>query len=148
MSIKIVKVGEASFEIGRLSAMQQFHISRRLLPLIGKIAPNLVGAVGKEGKARSNAMLKMIPVVAEALSGISDADAEYVINHCLAVVSIQQGQSWPKLTTPTGVPMFPIDLEAMLTVTAHVIVENLGSFFTTSLPAMFGGLSSPSSSPQ
>lgn len=68
------------------------------------------------------------------LGQLTDADSEFVVQKCLSVVKRQSGESFAKLTTPSGDLMFQdIGMKIMIDLTAAVIVENLGDFFSTAL---------------
>ena len=118
----IVEINGQSYRIGRLDAKKQFHVARRLAPLLA----GLGGALKGEAKG----FAEMVSPIAEALAKMSDEDSDYVIDTCLAVVARQQGSDWAGVMARNGGLMFQdIDLPAMLRLAVAVIQHNLGSFF-------------------
>lgn len=118
----IVEINGQSYRIGRLDAKKQFHVARRLAPLLA----GLGGALKGEAKG----FAEMVAPIAEALAKMSDEDTDYVIDTCLAVVARQQGEGFQSVMVKGGGLIFQdIDLPAMLQITVAVIQQNLGSFF-------------------
>ena len=63
-----VTLNDQQYRIGRLTAMQQFHVTRRIGPLLPKLIPALMG------KDKLLAALAATP--ADAADADADADAE------------------------------------------------------------------------
>lgn len=124
-----IEIGGNTYKIGKLNAIQQFHITRRL-------APSLWALAEASGSAPSNSdpILALKPV-AQAVSQLSDEDSEYVLHTCLGVVMRDQKGQWARVWAKGGGLMFDdIDLQVMMQLTFAVIRENLGNFFSA-LPA-------------
>lgn len=68
-------VGEHQYHAERIPALQQFHIMRRLAPCIGQVVP-VIGAIKGKG---ADAGMEAVKPLADALAGMSDADANYVL---------------------------------------------------------------------
>ncbi|VXB25187.1 putative bacteriophage protein [Burkholderia sp. 8Y] len=118
----IVDINGQSYRIGRLDAKKQFHVARRLAPLLA----GLGGAL--KGKAQGFA--ELVSPIADALAKMSDEDTDYVLDTCLSVVARQQGDGWQNVMVKGGGLVFQdIDLPAMLQLTVAVVQQNLGSFF-------------------
>ena len=116
-----IEVGGKIYQLGRLSAMEQFHVGRKLLPL------HLSG-----------------PDIIAELSKMSTEDAEYVINTCLAVCKRKQGTLWaPVYSRAAGRMMFDDmtgeDLFRIMMETARS--NKVVDFFTS------GGQTSPAAQP-
>lgn len=107
------------YRAGRLDAFKQFHVARRLAPLLGGIA--------KGGQGDFSAFLQPM---AEALAGMPDADCDFILNTCLAVVQRQQGNAWAPIIKGKELMFEDIDMGSMIQITIKVIQENLGSFFS------------------
>ena len=118
-----------TYDAGKIDAMRQFHIVRRLAPVMSKLialAPQMDRL--KEDLPGGETDRLLAPLV-EAVSTMPDADVEYVLNACLDVTQIrQESGGWAKLRA-NGVVMFPIDLATMLGIAAHVLKDNLSGFF-------------------
>lgn len=124
------------YRFGRMDAMKQFHVTRRLAPLVTRMGEvdfaALLPPKPAEGEdvAKPNMLGKLQPI-AEALSLLPDADCEYIINAAMSVVTREQGPTfvavWHK---GVGRPMFDdIDMLLMLNLTARTLMENLSGFF-------------------
>jgi hypothetical protein len=130
--------GGNAYRFGRLTAMQQFHVARRLAPVITRMAEvkfDQLGA-GEEGQRDVSGMLKLMQPLADALGQLSDADSEYVINACMAVVQRKQGEAWAFVWNKgAGRAMFDdIDLPVLLQLTVRVLMENLSGFMPARAP--------------
>lgn len=112
-----------NYKAGKLDAMRQFHVMRRLAPLL----PELAGAGIRPG---GDPMTVLEPL-ARIVSTMTDADVEYVLHSCLAVVDRQQtGGAWAKVQASPGVLQFQdIDMTAMLAIAWQVLQHNMSGFF-------------------
>lgn len=132
-----VKIGAHDYSIGRLNAFQQFHVARRIAPLVTSMLEN-----PEELKRSREAVIALLRKVISNLADLSDENTNYVLTTCLSAVQRKRAQNggWDKLTAPGGALMFPteIDMVTMLELVWHVIVENLASFFDA-LPSTSNG---------
>ncbi len=126
MATEIELNGER-YAVGKLSALQQFHVSRRIAPIIPSLipvlmrfatgydalvpargpadAPEAAGAAdAAEDAGALRDVLRMVDVVtpvlqpfADALAGLRDEDAEYVFGTCLSVVERRQDHGWSRI---------------------------------------------------
>lgn len=139
-------LGGAEYSIGKMSAMKQLHVSRRVAPLIPKLIPIFMRmrdskvSLGEDLGALSD----ILQPLAESLAEMGDADAEYVINACMAVVQRKTQFGWTSAWNEQArSPMFESDmgLDVLLPLTVRCIVANLGPFIQ-------GLLTSPAGSPE
>ncbi|MCA8480239.1 hypothetical protein LGN35_20050 [Burkholderia multivorans] len=150
-----IELNGTRYAIGKLSAMQQFHVSRRIAPIIPPMIPVLlqfyeemdktekVSADEKQGVlALVTSVAPVLQPFADALAGLKDEDAEYVFGTCLSVVERWQGAGWAKVWNFTHkTSMFDdIGIDVMLPLVVRVVVANLGPFIS-------GLLTSQASSP-
>lgn len=143
--MKEIILSSGTYSIGRLPAFDQFHISRRLAPLLGA----LVAVVDQEDvKALKDAndgdimrtlenpdatsLLEKFQPLCDALATMNDEDAEYIINKCLNVTERKNtgGMTGFAPVRKAGAIMFDLPLPDMLAITFHTIMENMGDFFT------------------
>jgi len=116
------EISGQTYRSGKLNARKQFHVARRLAPVLGGLAD--ASAAGAESFS------KFLQPIADAISHMSDADCDYVLDNCLAVVSRQQGTAWAPIMASSKAIMFDdIDVGVMLKIAAKVIQGNLGNFF-------------------
>jgi hypothetical protein len=117
----IVEVGGQKYRIGRIDARKQFHVARRLAPL-------LAGMSGVPDKSAGFAAF--LGPLTDALSGMSDEDVDYVLDICLGVCQRLQPNGHPAPVMVRGGLMFEdIDMGQMIQLAVKVIQENLGGFF-------------------
>lgn len=134
MSMTFERNGK-KYRVGRLPAMKQFHILRRLVGVMG----GLTGLASAQGAGKLDPFAALEPL-AEGLASMPDEDAEYVINGCLAVVELEQSAGgWSKVVQK-GVLMFEdLDMPTMLFLAWKVLQHNLSDFFGD-LPQGLGDL--------
>lgn len=123
-----------TYRTGRLSAMQQFHVARRVAPAL----TGLVSAFSGMGSSKED-FAKALGPLADAVAQMPDADAEYVLGTCLSVVSRQtDSTTWAPVWREGRLAFDDIDLGTMIQLAAKVIQDNLGNIFgalPASLPA-------------
>lgn len=130
------------YSIGRLGAMQQFHVSRRIAPIVPTLIPVFlrVRASGKPLTEDLAGLAIALQPLADGLAALKDEDAEYVIGTCMTTVQRQQATGWARVWSGKE-PMFDdMDLSVTLPLVVQVITENLGPFIN-------GLLTSQASSP-
>lgn len=138
-----VQVKEKSYQVGKLPARTQFHVLRRIAPLLAELVP-VVGIAKQMDLAQATATDKiemfgpLFAPLAQALANLNDQDLDYVMNNCLARIERKEGERWAPILAPDGVQfMFPdIDMPVMLKLTVESIKENMGDFFEL-LPGLF-----------
>lgn len=124
-------VGEKEYKSGKLSAFQQFHVARKLGPMLAKMAPS----AQVNGEATS--VLSLMAPMLDALSQASEADCDYVLQRCLSVVQRHQGNNaWAPIWNDAAkrFQFEDIDMVTMLEIAVQVLMDNLGNF--TNVPAL------------
>ncbi len=127
---KEVALNGHAYRVGRLAPMTQFHVARRLAPVLLQVV-NVKDLAGAASAAKDDPTqaLAALGGLATALRQLSDDDSEYIVNACLDVVTRQQGERWARVRATGGLMFQDIDLNVMLSLTYEVVVDNLGSFF-------------------
>ena len=117
-------IGEHEFVLGRMPVFKQFHVARRLSPILATI----VGAEGGVEALKGGLAGLRVQPIAEALAQMSDADADYILHACLGIVSLrQEGRLTPIFRA--GNLMFDwITMPQMLQIAAEVIMQDLAGF--------------------
>lgn len=120
-----------TYRCSKLSANEQWHIVRRLLPVISQIAP----VAGK-----SEAGAEALPLIADALARLSNSDDEYVRFGLLSCVKRkqEQGLGWAAVSTGHQLMFEDIDMAIMLQLCAKAFMHNLSGFFAA-LPSDLQG---------
>ena len=146
-----LEISGNTYRINSMPAMTQFHVMRKLGPVLPGIVPVLAQAAATLPQADSQeadgAMATVDGVAAiamaarpllDGLAAMADADAEYVINHCLSAVMRRDagGKSWSAVHRD-GVTMFDdIDLMASMHLVWAVLRENYTGFFRAASTAL------------
>ncbi|VVD75675.1 hypothetical protein PAQ31011_00859 [Pandoraea aquatica] len=155
-----IEIRQVKYRIGKLSAMKQLHVSRKIAPLVPALLPimlelaspkgdtpvqagagNVTQAAGSDGSALLS-QPRLLQPFADGLASLPDDQAEYVIGECLAVVQRFQGNAWFSIWSPAAkLPIYDdIDLSIMIELSVKVIADSLGPFIA-------GWLTSPASHP-
>ena len=146
-----LEIGGNTYRINSMPAMTQFHVMRKLGPVLPGIVPVLAQAAAAlpqvDGQEDGGAMTTVDGVAAiamaarpllDGLAAMADADAEYVINHCLEAVMRRDagGKSW-SAAHRDGVTMFDdIDLMTSMQIVWAVLRENYTGFFRAASTAL------------
>lgn len=122
------------YRIGKLSAFEQFHLSRKIAPLIPPLIPVFM-ELSKSGGLSGD--LTKLPTLlqpfADGLASMSDAASEAVLNTCLSVISRKSdiGESWVRIWHKDKKVFMFEDLNSMelvIPLVIRVIQDSLGPF--------------------
>jgi hypothetical protein len=139
MAVMTETIGGKEFEIGKLNVFQQAHIGRRLLPFMAALVGTIKEFTDKRG-GDEDLPIDFFDLASGPLAGtlaeMPDKDFDFILNTCLSVCRIRQGDvGWAPLATSGGQLMFnDLDLMTMLAIVGAVVRENLGGFFATGQP--------------
>lgn len=111
-----------TYRANKIDARSQFHIVRRLAPVIGELVPALKGGKGE---------LDALPPLANAISKLSDADADYCLFGLLKALSRKQpqGTGWGPVTTGEQLMYDDITMPQMLQLAWRAFSHNMSGFF-------------------
>lgn len=114
----------------KIPAMKQFHIVRRLAPLLAGMAPTL-DAIKMQTLASANAA-DIIPNLAAALSKVSDADAEFVIYGLMSSVKKKEprGGGWSPIIVSDRLQFQDMTMPEMIQIAAKSAQHNLKDFLS------------------
>ena len=127
------KVGDNNYRAKKMNAFQQFHVARRLAPLISEMMEmgDTLQAIGETEPT------KLIVPFAAALSRISDEDCNYVLGLCLSMTQRQQGNGsgpvWTDVWNDRAKRIMFQDLDSlgsMIEVVSQILQDNLTGFFS------------------
>lgn len=132
------QVGDRKFKLGKIDAFRQFHIVRRISPLLADLMP----ALAAMSKAKKNAesmsedekldeFAKLAQPILAGLSKLSDQDADYVLFRLLGAVEVHQPEfnSWAKIATDSGLMIQNLELPVLLQAAGRSLMFNLSGFF-------------------
>jgi hypothetical protein len=140
MTDREFEVGGRKFKLSKVDAIRQFHIVRRIGPLLAELVPAMSGiAKAKVDSLSETEKLEEFGKIAaplmQGLSKLSDVDADFVLYRLLGCVEVHQPQfnSWAKVATDAGVVMQDLELPILLQLAGRALMFNLTGFFS-SLP--------------
>ncbi|MNR86943.1 hypothetical protein D3C71_1163810 [compost metagenome] len=138
-----ITISGKNYTIGRLNALDQLHVSRKIAPIIPSLIP-LISEVAKGGLSKvieslesgddvelENIDLKELDGLSSALSplmdviaGMSEDDTNLVIHKCLSVVN----RDGALLCRGESIMFDDLDMMQILPLVVAVIRKNLGNF--------------------
>ena len=136
--MEIIPIGGHDYTIGRLNALDQLHVSRKIAPIVPNIMPILTEVakgdlekVIESIEADENAELGGLEPLAKALEPFMEAiakmpedDVNYVIYKCLSVVK----RNGAVVCRGESIMFDDLDMNHLLPLTIAVIRTNLGNF--------------------
>lgn len=134
------EIGGRKFKIGKLNVFKQFHIVRRIAPILAELLPALQ-SLPKEQKLDSESFETASVILAPMLSGfskLSDQDSEFVLYGLLSCVEVNLNGAWSKVATESILMVQDMDLPVLLQIAGRSFMSNLSNFFAI-LPAVSPG---------
>jgi len=128
-----------NFKLSKMDAFKQFHVVRKVGPVLAEIIPSLSNSAKKDvEKMSENERLEMVgkflAPVCEGLSKLSDAESEAVLHGLLSCVEMEQpGMGWAKVSV-NNLLMVQLELPILLQLAGRAFMFNLSGFFSA-LPA-------------
>lgn len=136
--MEIIPIGGHDYTIGRLNALDQLHVSRKIAPIVPNIIPILTEVakgdlekVIESIEADENAEIGGLEPLAralepfmEAIAKIPEEDVNYVIYKCLSVVK----RGGAVVCRGESIMFDDLDMNHLLPLTVAVIRTNLGNF--------------------
>jgi hypothetical protein len=136
------ELGGRKFKVGKLNAFKQFHLVRRLAPILADLLPTLREVQklpkGKSESENFDETAKVLAPILTGLSKLSDADSEFILFGLLSCVEVQIGQTWTKMANESMLMVQDMELPALLQIAGQSFMANLSNFFAV-LPATSPG---------
>lgn len=139
------ELGGRKFKIGKLNAFKQFHVVRRIAPILSDLLPAIgeIQKVQKEESSKSESekfdeLAKIVSPILMGLSKLSDKDSEFVLFSLLSCAEVQLGATWTRVSTESMLMVQDMELPALLQIAGRSFVANLSNFFAV-LPAVTPG---------
>jgi hypothetical protein len=129
------ELGGRKFKIGKLNVFKQFHVVRRIAPVLADMLPvmgDLQKATKNNQKSEDEKFQEVASILAPILKGfskLSDQDSEFVLYGLLSAVEVQLGNSWTKIATDNLLMVQDFDLPALLQIAGRSFMANLSNFF-------------------
>jgi hypothetical protein len=124
-----ITIKDQQYRIGKLSVFEQLKVSRKLLPVLAGLVSDFRNIQSRiSAKDTEGALESILPKIADAVSGLSDADVDAILFPCLQVVARQHGKVWVPICQQNTMAFDDIDLFVMLQLVARVVADSLGNF--------------------
>ena len=124
-----ITIKDQKYRIGKLSVFEQLKVSRKLLPVLAGLVSDFRNIQSRlSAKDTEGALESILPKIADAVSGLSDADVDAILFPCLQVVARQHGKGWVPICQQGTMAFDDIDLFVMLQLVARVVADSLGNF--------------------
>ncbi len=126
-------LGEKQFRTSKLDAFAQFHVSRKLAPIIPTLIPVFV-KIAKDGAELSDiaSYAEILAPFADGLAAMSNEDSEYVMSTCMSVARRKAAgtDNWaPVWSNSARACMFDdMDLGDIIQIVMKVVQDSLGNF--------------------
>lgn len=125
-----------TYSIGKMDVFQQFHVARRLAPLLYATSSALLARLRTGETTDANdltAVVQAVEPLVQVISSMPDADSQYVLNACLNVCQRKSGTGggtgFQRVLVDGNQLMFQdIDLLTTMQLVAAAIKVNLGNF--------------------
>jgi len=139
-----VVIGDRTYQIGKMSAQDQFHVFRRVMPLLKPIMETIKRGrkdlkEGEDLDIRQILQAGVVAAISDDLANIPDEQLNYVIDKCLSVTSlVQSGAVVPIMVN--GRSMFQaMDMPTMIQIMWAVLLENFRPFLVGALAGQLNG---------
>lgn len=138
MSDREFEIGARKFKLNKIDAFKQFHIVRRLAPILSDLLPSLgeFKKIATAGESISEiekleGFAKLAAPLMNGLSKLSDEDSDRVLFGLLSSVELKQEPvgNWAKVAREDMLMMQDMDLPILLQIAGRALVFNLASFF-------------------
>ena len=118
-------VSDHDYRAGKMDALTQFHVLRRLAPIIGSLKDLAGGDVSKG--------LEALGPIADVVARLPDEDVNYVLDRCLSTVQRKKDgdTGWAPIWNASAKrAMFDdIDMMSMLLISGNVVMNAVGPFY-------------------
>lgn len=149
MSERDFEVGPRKFKLNKIDAFKQFHIVRRMGPILGDLIPVAQKLnklkVSDESQMNEDQKFEAIATLSGPIMGglakLSDEDANKVLLGLCSAVEIQQqpAGNWARVATDAGLMFQDLDLSTLMQIAGRAFVYNMAGFFALLPQVSHGG---------
>lgn len=129
------ELGGRQFKLNKINALKQYHIVRRIGPIMGELLPalNKISKIQDTKKLNADQEFDQIATFASpimhGISKLSDADSEFVLFSLLASVEMKQTSgNWAKVANDNMLMMQDMELPTLLKIAGRAFAFNLSGF--------------------
>lgn len=125
------------FKVHKISAFKQFHIVRRLAPILGELGPAMKKLQGLKGPDLEKNQFDLIQPVMNGISKLSDEDSNHVLLGLLEAAYMKQDSgNWANMVISGQLAFDNLDLGVLLQVAGRAFAFNLSGFFSEPQPGL------------
>lgn len=128
------------FKIGKTEVMKQFHVARRISPILTDALPAMKkmkelqengGFDELDENRKLDAIAGVITPFVHGMAKLGDADAELVLFSLLGCCEVYQTEfkTWARVANEKMLMMQDLDLPTLLQVAGRSFMHNLAGFF-------------------
>lgn len=134
MSDNAFTIGDRQFKLSKINAMKQYHIVRRIAPILSELLPSLKGIANKkiedlsQDEQMDQAAAFAGPVMM-GLSKLSDKDSEFVLYSLLSSVEINRDGVWARMVQGENLMFQDLELPILLQAAGRAFMYNMTGFF-------------------
>lgn len=127
MSERDFKLGSVNFKLNKLDPFKQFHLIRRLTPILSEIVPIAKKLSGSHSGGEDQ-FESLIPIF-NGLGKLSDEDANKVFLGLLSAVEMQQASGgWARVAADNNLMFHDLELPILLQIAGRAFAYNLKGF--------------------
>lgn len=147
MTEREFEIGTRKFKLNKIDAFKQFHIVRRLGPILGDLITSMQGMsklktldTASETE-KLDQIAKLVSPIMNGLSKLSDEDANKVLLGLCSAVEVQQMPvgNWARVGSDAGLMMQDLELPVLLQIAGRAFAYNLAGFFAIAPQVSHGG---------
>lgn len=126
-----LEVDGKEYSTGTLDTFKQFHVARRIAPILAQIGIN-AARLQELGRLQDSdqGFAAILGPVSDVVSRMEDKEVEYILHACLAVCKRKQDDGrWAPVFNRGQLMFQDLGMSGMLRLAVTTIRENLGDFF-------------------
>lgn len=143
-------IGDVRYQLRKIDAFQQFHIVRRLGPILGDIIKVAQKIKAKGGKSKEKdkteeekfqEIAQLVTPIMDGLSKLSDKNSNIVLMGLLSAAEIHQANTnnWARIVVGKSLMIQTLTMPEMLQIAGRALFYNLADFFPSAHPISRGG---------
>lgn len=146
MNERDFEIGPLKFKLNKIDAFKQFHIVRRLAPILGDMIPiaQKLHQLKKENLSEEQMFAQIAELSTPIFNGISklsDADADKVLLGLCSAVEMQQTAQggWARVSNGEILMFQNLELPQLMQIAGRAFAYNMAGFFASMPQASPGG---------
>lgn len=147
MSERDFEVDGRKFKLNKIDTFKQFHIARKLSPVLSEVIPlfQKISKIKTEGlseEAKFEAIVSTggISKIMECVANLSEEDSEKVLKGLCSAVEMQQSQgNWARVVVGNVLAFEDLGLPTLLQIAGRSFAYNMADFFRIAPQTSHGG---------